>query len=96
MLDSVHAQPGTKQGRPFPVHETRTPGELDGGSGSAVQKSNAEHGAVGGVDTGEGQPVIPRQLPRHSRRRTQGHNQRNYVRGVARTMTKVLMHVNDA
>ena len=56
----------------------------------------ANNDAVGGVDTGKREPMIPRDLPRHSWRWTQRHVLRGYVSGVARTMTKVPMIVNDA
>jgi hypothetical protein len=48
------------------------------------------------VNTRQRQPVIAGELPRHARRRTQRHDQRNYVRGVARTMSKARGKVNDA
>jgi hypothetical protein len=61
-----------------------------------VQKPDREHGAIRGVNTRERQPMIPGDLPRHAGRRAKRHDVRGYVSGVARTMTKAVMPVNDA
>src|SRR5205814_8532471 len=70
--------------------------ELDRRARAAMQRADGEHRAVSGVNTWQREPMIAGELPRDAWRRTQGHEGRVYVRGVARTMTSGNTQINDA
>lgn len=71
MRFATQVQAKSQERRPLPIDKTGATCQLDGRPGAAVEEADGEHRAVSGVNTGERHPVIPRDLPRNARGRTQ-------------------------